>query len=213
MKQLSLLLVMFLISTTSIHAKYINAILYMEDGTIKTGLAEKVESTDSKVKFKTDEEAKKEKIPSASIKRIVFTDADNVISTAEQLYATTANLFTGKFSRSNKKRWMYIVYEKNAKIGYIYEPGSNRPNAGGTSRVITSASTSYFFGKKDSEELVFGFAGGYSVGIGTDALIRKMSREAFADCPKIIENIEKTDFKLNTAIEQLKTIFEKYKCK
>lgn len=213
MKHASLLFIMFFLCTSTIHAKYIKAVLYMEDGTVKKGLAEKVQSTDSKVKFKVNEEADKEKIASKDIKKIEFTDADNVKFTAERLYATTANLLTGKFSRSGKKRWMYIIYDKSAKIGYIFEPGSNRPNAGGTSRVIISASTSYFFGKKDSEELVFGFVGGYSVAIGTDSLIRKMSREAFADCPKTIEAIEKTDFKLNTALEQLQSIFEKYKCK
>lgn len=213
MKQASLLIVMLLLCTTTIHAKYIKAVLYMEDGTVKKGLAEKVDYNDSKVKFKTDEEAKKEKIPSTDIKKIEFTDADNVKFIAERLYATTANLLTGKFSRSGKKRWMYIIYDKSAKIGYIYEPGSNRPNAGGTSRVITPASTSYFFGKKDSEELVFGYVGGYSVAIGTDSLIRKMAREAFKDCPKIIEAVEKTDFKLKSVLEQLQAIFEKNKCK
>ncbi|WP_289665259.1 hypothetical protein [Flavobacterium panacagri] len=213
MKKTILLLFALLLFSSTIHAKYIKAVLYMEDGTVKKGLAEKVEYDDSKVKFKTDEEAKKEKIASTDIKKIEFTDDNNVKSTAERLYATTANLLTGKFSRSGKKRWMYIVYDKSAKIGYIFQPGSNRPNAAGTSRVITSPNTSYFFGKKNSEELVFGFVGGYSVAIGTDSLIRKMSREAFADCPKIIEAIEKTDFKLKSALEELQSIFEKYPCK
>jgi hypothetical protein len=215
MKNTTLLLLVFLLFTTTIQAKYVKAVLYMEDGTVKKGLAEKVEYNDSKVKFKTSEEAKKEKISSTDIKKIEFTDNDNVKFTAERLYATTANLLTGKFSRSGKKRWMYIIYDKSAKIGYITEQGSNRPNAGGTSRVITYGSTSYFFGKKNSEELVFGYAksAGSDLAIGTDSLIRKMSKEAFVDCPKIIEAIEKTDFKVKSVIEQLESIFEKNKCK
>ncbi|MNK49370.1 hypothetical protein D3C87_682180 [compost metagenome] len=215
MKNTTLLLLVLLLFTTTIQAKYVKAVLYMEDGTVKKGLAEKVEYNDSKVKFKTSEEAKKEKISSTDIKKIEFTDNDNVKFTAERLYATTANLLTGKFSRSGKKRWMYIIYDKSAKIGYITEQGSNRPNAGGTSRVITYGSTSYFFGKKNSEELVFGYAksAGSDLAIGTDSLIRKMSKEAFVDCPKIIEAIEKTDFKVKSVIEQLESIFEKNKCK
>ncbi len=215
MKNTTLLLLALLLFTTTIQAKYVKAVLYMEDGTVKKGLAEKVEYNDSKVKFKTSEEAKKEKISSSDIKKIEFIDADNVKFTAERLYATTANLLTGKFSRSGKKRWMYIIYDKSAKIGYITEQGSNRPNAGGTSRVITYGSTSYFFGKKNSEELVFGYAqsAGSNLAVGTDSLIRKMSKEAFVDCPKIIEAIEKTDFKVKSVIEQLQSIFEKNKCK
>jgi len=214
MKQASLIFAIFLLCTTTIHAKYIKAVLYMEDGSVKKGLAERVAYNDSKVKFKANEEAAKEKFSSSDIKKIEFTDDSNVVYTAEKYYATTANLFTGKFSRSGKKRWFYMVSNKNAKIGYIVEEASNRPNAGGTSRVITPASTSYFFGKKNSEELVFGYAksAGSDLAIGTDSLIRKMSREAFGDCPKIIDAIEKTDFKVKSVMEQLQSIFDKNKC-
>jgi len=214
MKNTTLLLAVLLLFTATIQAKYVKAVLYMEDGTVKKGLAEKVEYNDSKVKFKTSEEAKKEKISSTDIKKIEFIDVDNVKFTAERLYATTANLLTGKFSRSGKKRWMYIIYDKSAKIGYITEQGSNRPNAGGTSRVITYGSTSYFFGKKNSEELVFGYAksAGSNLAVGTDSLIRKMSKEAFTECPKIIEAIEKIDFKAKSVIDQLEAIFDKNKC-
>lgn len=197
------------------HAKFAQAVLYMEDGSVKKGLAELVASDASKVVFKTDENAKKEKIASTDVKKITFTDTDGKLFTAERLYAVTANILSGKFSRSKKKQWFYIIYEKSAKIGYISEPGSNRPNAGGTSRVITMGSTSYFFGKKDSEDLVFGYSksGGLSVSVGTLSLIRKMSREAFASCPKIIEAIEKEEFKDKDVLSTLQSIFEKYKCK
>lgn len=213
MKPTRLFLLLLLLSGT-MHAKYIKAVLYMENGTIKTGLAERVMSTDSKVKFKAGEGDKSEKISSSEIKKIEFTDSDNVKHIAERLYATTQNLLSGKFSRSNKKKWFYIIYDKNAKIGYITEPGSNRPNAGGTSRVIIYGSTSYFFGKENSEELFFGFvkSAGSDLSIGTDSLIRKMSKQAFSDCPTIISVIEKTDFKVNTTIDQLEAIFEQNKC-
>ncbi|WP_348798380.1 hypothetical protein [Flavobacterium adhaerens] len=213
MKKTSLFLLTLLLCTTTIHAKYIKAVLYMEDGTIKKGLSEKVELNDSKVKFRTDENAKTEKISSADIKKIEYTNEENLKITVERLYVTTANILTGKFSKSSKKKWMYIIDDKNVKIGYIYEAPVNRPNAAGTSRVIMLASTAYYFGKKDSDALVFGFVGGSTVTIGADSLIRKMSREAFADCPKIIDVIEKTNFKVKSAVEQLQTIFEKNKCK
>lgn len=214
MKKIILLITIFLFATTG-HAKFIKAVLYMEDGSTKKGLAEMVESDDSKVYFKTDEEAKKEKIESANIKKIEYADGESKKYIAERLYATTANILTGKFSRSKKKLWFYIVYDKNVKIGGVASAGGSRPNAGGTSNVVTIANTAYFFGKKNSEELVFGYATTASNGfaIGTDSLIRKMSREAFADCPKLIDAISKEDFKSGSVMDQLKTIFEKIKCK
>ena len=213
MKKIILLAVALLFATTG-HAKFSKAILYMEDGSTKKGLAEMVESDDSKVIFKTDEEAKKEKIASVDIKKIEF-ESDDKKYVAERLYATTANLLTGKFSRSKKKVWFYIIYDKDVKIGGIGAEGGRRPNAGGTSTVVTFANTAYFFGKKNSEELVFGNATTASNGfaIGTDSLIRKMAKEAFAGCPKLIEAIEKENFKNGDVLNQLKAIFEKYKCK
>ena len=214
MKKTILLITILLFSTIG-HAKFIKAVLYMEDGSIKKGIAEMVESDDSKVYFKTDEEAKKEKIESINIKKIEYADAESNKYIAERLYATTANILTGKFSRSKKKLWFYIVYDRNVKIGGIASEGGSRPNAGGTSTVVTFANSAYFFGKKNSEELVFGYATTASNGfaIGTDSLIRKMSREAFADCPKLIDAISKEDFKSGSVMDQLKTIFEKMKYK
>jgi hypothetical protein len=187
----------------------------MEDGSTKKGLAEMVESDDSKVYFKIDEAAKKEKIESTNIKKIEYADGESKKYIAERLYATTANILTGKFSRSKKKLWFYIVYDKNVKIGGIASEGGNRPNPGGTSTVVTNANTAYFFGKKNSEELVFGYATTASNGfaIGTDSLIRKMSKEAFANCPKLIDAIAKEDFKSGSVMDQLKALFEKIKCK
>lgn len=75
----------------------------MEDGTKKTGLAELVENGDFKVVFKTDEKPKKEKIASADIKKIEFTDNDKNQFLAERLFLTSANAFTGKFSKSKEK--------------------------------------------------------------------------------------------------------------
>lgn len=210
-----MLLVITLLFATAGHAKFIKAVLFMEDGSTKKGLAEMVESDDSKVYFKNDEEAKKEKIESVNVKKIEYEDGESKKYIAERLYTTTANLLTGKFSRSKKKHWFYIVYDKNVKIGGIASEGVSRPNAGGTGNVVTIANTAYFFGKKNSEELVFGYATTASNGfaIGTDSLIRKMSREAFSDCPKLIDAISKEDFKSGSVMDQLKTIFEKINCK
>lgn len=214
MKHSIFFLFILMLFSSTLQAKYLRATLFMENGVIKKGLAEKVQSTDSKVNFKTDDGSKIEKIASREIKRIEFEDADGTTYIAENLYAVTANILSGKFSRSSKKKWFYMIYDKNARIGYITETGSNRPNAGGTSRVITYGNTAYFFGKKDSEELVFGYSesSGSNLAVGTDSLIRKMAAEAFGDCPQIMDAIPKTDFSQTQAIDQLKAIFEHNTC-
>ncbi|WP_262898267.1 hypothetical protein [Flavobacterium geliluteum] len=40
-----------------------------------------------------------------------------------------------------------------------------------------------------------------------------MSKETFADGPQLIDAIAKEDFKSGSVMDQLKTIFEKTKCK
>lgn len=213
MKKLILMLIVFLFSTLG-HAKFSKAILYMEDGTKKTGLAEMVENGDSKVIFKTDEKAKKEKIASADIKKIEYTDGENEFL-AERLYLTSANALTGKFSKSKAKKWFYILYDRDIKIGCADFGGTMQNNVK-TTTSGKSEETTYFFGKKKSDEMYFGF-----LKSGTDAAvntqtglnIKKMSKEAFAGCQKLINAIEKEDFKTKTALPQLISIFERNKCK
>ncbi|MGO4773635.1 hypothetical protein ACEN2I_18415 [Flavobacterium sp. W22_SRS_FK3] len=128
MKKTILIAIAVLFSTIG-HAKFIKAVLYMEDGTKKTGLAELVENSDSKVVFKTDEKAKKEKIVSADIKKIEFTDDDKNEFLAERLYLTSANAFTGKFSKSKEKKWFYIIYDRDIKVGCVDFAGTMKYNA------------------------------------------------------------------------------------
>ena len=56
-----------LLVVSAAQAKYIKAILYMNDGSQKKGLAEMVEYKDSNVRFKADENAKSEKFSSSLI--------------------------------------------------------------------------------------------------------------------------------------------------
>lgn len=210
------ILIFFALLCTIIgHAKYYKAILYLNNGTSKVGLAKFVEDQDSKVNFKTDENAKEEKIASDELFRIKYTLESRQVVTMEYLFASTPNVFTGKLSSSKKKCWFAIIYDKDVKIGCKSSKGSMGPNAGGTSMIINSPSTVYFFGMKKSDTLVFGhfITDSTLFAVGTEAASRKMSREAFADCPKLIEAIEKEDFKLKTVLDQMIAIFDSTKCK
>ncbi len=47
----------------------------------------------------------------------------------------------------------------------------------------------------------------------SDSTIKKMSKVVFVNCSNINEAIENKTFKLETALDQLITIFDKIKCK
>lgn len=202
------MLVALLFSTVG-QAKYLKAVLYLTDGTRKTGLAKVVEDDASKVAYKTDENADTEKIPSIALLRIVYTYESGNIVTMDYLYLTTASAFSGKFSNSRKKHWITMIYNKDFKIGKIYDKGDNSP------KNFRAAKTSYFFGKKESDHLVFGFntQGNMFKSYGTDATMKKMAKEEFLDCPTISIAIENEIFKLDTALSQIVAIFDKTVCK
>lgn len=203
MKKIILIIIAVLFSAIG-HAKYYKAILYLVDGSPKTGFAELVEDKESKVYFRIDENAKTEKIPSTEISKIVYTYESGQIITMEYLYLTGLNVFSGKFSKSKNKCWFNIIYDKEFKIGKRYDKGSTKINN------FRSANSSYFFEKKGSDHLVFGYnsMGNVVKSQGTDARMKKMAKEVFGDCPKISEAIEKEIFTTDNALKQIMGIFD-----
>jgi hypothetical protein len=181
----------------------------MKDGTQKEGLAKMVFSNNAKVNFKADENSSKEKIATLDIQKIVYTNEDQSTSVMEPLYVTTPNILTNKFSKSKKKYWFTIVYDKEQKIGRTDTKGDSRTNN------YRAASSSYYFGTKESEELVFGYitTGSMVKTYSTDATMKKMGEEAFADCPAIKQAIEKESFELKKVLSQITAIFDATTCK
>lgn len=208
MKKIILILITLLFSTVG-QAKYLKAVLYLTDGTQKTGLAKLVEEDDSKITFKTNEDADTEKIASDGVTKIVYTNESGGIFTMEYLYLTSAGIFSGKFSNSRKKYWFDIVYNKEYKIGKIFDKGDSRRNT------FRSSSSSYYFGKKGTDHLVFGYntMGNVAKSYGTDAMMKKMAKQEFADCPKLSKAIENETFELDTVLDRISAIFDKTKCK
>lgn len=208
MKKNFLILIALLCSTVG-QAKFLKAVLYLADGSQKTGLAKLVDDDDSKVTFKANEDSDTEKIPSKELTKIIYTGESGGIFTMEYLYLTSANIFSGKFSNSKKKHWFEIVYVKEFKIGKIFDKGDARRNT------FRSPSSSYFFGKKETDHLVFGYntMGNVVKSYGTDATMKKMAKQEFADCTKISKAIEKETFELDKVLNQITFIFDKNKCK
>lgn len=206
-KTIFLFVALFVVSAAQ--AKYIKAILYMNDGSQKKGLAEMVEYKDSNVRFKADENAKSEKFSSSFISKIEYPNELGFITTMEFLYLTSANGFSGKFSNAKNKFWFNIIYDNGVKIVQIFDIGSMQTNN------FRATNTSYYFGNIGDENLVFGFnsMGNVIKKYASDSTIKKMSKVVFANCSNINEAIENKTFKLETALDQLISIFDKIKCK
>jgi hypothetical protein len=202
------ILILFLFSIVA-QAQYTKAVVYMKNGTQKEGLAKMVFSNNAKVNFKKDENSKNEKIATLDIKKIIYTNEGQTIITMEPFYLITPSILTNKFSKSEKKYWSCIVYDKKQKIGRIDDKGDKRNNN------YRAVSSSYYFGTSESEELVFGYitTGSLVKSYGTDATMKKMGEEAFVDCPAINEAIKKESFQLKNALEQITALFDSTECK
>lgn len=200
-------LILFLFSMVA-QAQYIKAVVYLNDGTQKEGLTKMVFSNNAKVNFKADENSKSEKIATLDIQKIVYTNDDQSVVTMAPLYLTAPNILTDKFSKSTKKYWFTIVYDKEQKIGRTDDKGNSKNNN------YRAASSSYYFGTKASEELVFGYitTGNLIKMYGTDATMKKMGDEVFTDCPAIKEAIQKESFELKKALNQITAIFDNTTC-
>ena len=208
-----ILTAILLLHTITGYSEFNKAILYLENGEKKTGFSEMVDPDDAKVLFKADENSKKEVIPSSDIKKIEYTDKAGNSYLAERLYMMSLTL-SGKYSKSKEKKWFYVVYSEEVKIGATSYAGNLKYNPIHGTTTGQSGETSYFFGAGKSDELYFGYLKSHGAAIHTTTgqTIRKMSKVVFANCPELIEKIEKEDFKTKTALDQLIAIFEKVEC-
>jgi hypothetical protein len=214
--RLALLFVLSFLSSHA-HAEYLKATLYMEDGSSKKGWAEEVKTNDSKVNFKTDEKADKEKIQSELIKKIEYTDKNGDVALAERLFIYTPNIFKkGPFSCESKKQWTYVLYNELFKITSEYT-GNTTSFYGpkGKHRISTGAHTTYYIGKKNSDRVTYGFvkAEGLAIHTVTGTTMTKMTKEEFSDCPKLIDAVDKENFKAEKALEQFLELYRASKCK
>src|SRR5690606_1244073 len=97
---------------------------------------------------------------------------------AERLYLMAPNAFNKNYSKSKEKKWVYVIYNKDVRIGSTSYAGNYRFNPGkGTSSGQFGDST-YFFGNAESDELVFGYlkSDGMAIHTQTGSNIKKMSK-------------------------------------
>ena len=197
----------------TMQAKYYEATLTFENGTIKKGFAEMVEIQDSKVKFRLEEKGDTEKILSTDLKKIEYTDKDGNKYIAERLF-----IYTDKGENGIKKRpdkyWLYVVYSNGIRLVTDALQSTFRYNPSNGTSTGSGGATMLYMGKEKEDAVFFVFmlSSMMSVNVGMDKSVRRHSELLFKDCPAFLEAVNKENFKKNTLMNRLIELYETNNC-
>nr|WP_315198537.1 hypothetical protein [uncultured Flavobacterium sp.] len=205
-------LLVCLISFT-MQAKYYEAVLTFENGTVKKGFAEMVEIQDSKVKFRLTEKGDTEKILSKDLKKIEYTDKDGNKYEADRLFIHRDKGEDG-IKKGTEKYWLYVVYSKGIKIATDALQSTFRYNPSNGTTTGAAGATLLYLGKENEDGVFFVFmlSSMNSVNIGMDKSVRRHCELLFKDCPAFLTAVNNENFKKNTLINRLIELSEKNNC-
>lgn len=210
MKKIYLLIC--LISFT-MQAKYYEAVLTFENGTVKKGFAEMVAIQDAKVKFRLTEKGDTEKILSSELKKIQYTDKDGNKYEAERLFIHKDKGEDG-IKKGTKQYWLYTVYSNGIRLSTDVLKSTFRYNPGNGTSTGSGGATILYMGKENEDGVFFIYALSdmMSVNIGMDKTVRRHSELLFKDCPAFLEAVNKENFKKPTLINRLIELYEVNNC-
>lgn len=203
---------MCLVSFT-MQAKYYEAVLTFENGTVKKGFAEMVEIQDSKVKFRLTEKGDTEKILSEDLKKIEYTDKDGNKYEADRLFIHTDKGEKG-IKKGTKKYWLYVVYSNGIKLVTDALQSTFRYNPSNGTTTGAAGATLFYLGKEKEDGVFFVFmlSSMNSINIGMDKSVRKHCELLFKDCPSFLEAVNKENFKKTTLMNRLIELYETNNC-
>lgn len=210
MKKIYLLLC--LISFT-MQAKYYEAVLTFENGTVKKGFAELVEINSSKVKFRLTEKGDTEKILSEELKKVEYVDKDGNKYQAERLFVLQDKGEKG-VKKSSDKSWLYVIYANGIKLTVDALQSTFRYNPVNGTSTGSGGGTMLYMGKEkeDGVYFVYMLSAMMSVNVGMDKAVRNISSLQFKDCPAFLEAVNAENFKKNTLANRIIELYEKSNC-
>ncbi len=206
MKKIYLLLC--LVSLT-MQAKYYEAVLTYENGTVKKGFAEMVEIQTSKVKFRLTEKGDTEKILSTDLKKIEYTDKDGSKYEANRLFINKDKGEDG-IKKGTEKYWLYIVYSNGIKLAtdlvkstFSYNPSKGTSTGSGSGTML-------YMGKENEDGIFFIYflSDMMSVNVGMDKIVRRHCELLFKDCPAFLTAVNTENFKKPTLTNRLIELYE-----
>lgn len=205
-------LLVCLISFT-MQAKYYEAVLTFENGTVKKGFAEMVEIQDSKVKFRATEKGDTEKILSTELKKIEYTDKDGNKYEADRLFIHKDKGEDG-IKKGTEKYWLYVIYSNGIKVATDVLQSTFRYNPSNGTTTGAAGATLLYLGKEKEDGVFFVYmlSSMNSVNIGMDKSVRRHCELLFKDCPTFLTAVNNEDFKKKTLINKLIELYEKNNC-
>lgn len=194
-------------------AKYYEAVLTFENGTVKKGFAELVEINSSKVKFRLTEKGDTEKILSEELKKVEYVDKDGNKYEAERLFVLQDKGEKG-VKKSSDKYWLYVIYSKGIKLTVDALQSTLRYNAATGTSTGSGGGTMLYMGKEKEDGVfyVYMLSAMMSVNVGMDKAVRNIAGIQFKDCPAFLEAVNKENFKKNTLAGRIIELYETNNC-
>ena len=186
-------LILFLIIPLFSFAKFYKGNINFIDGSQRSCFIELPEySDDTKLKFKSEEKGKAEKIEIDLIKSFEITNNRNEITKYVTILLANPKPFTNvKFNLDDKRSWAKIIKEGKITLystQEAYNHGSG--TGGGTSYYIQKGNEKYAYFIADGE------SGGLSVNMNGFSVFKSCVKSIFEnECPKLYELLKKDDFK------------------
>lgn len=184
----------------------------MNDGSVKEGYISTPSTIEDKyVYFGVEKKGKAEKLSVDNVKEIEFVYEDN----SKVKYITSKVAFSAKknetvsggyeFNIRSKRMWLRVIEEGKLNL-YCFDNNSSGGNTGviGPSGTILPGTaggvgTISFFLKRENQDFAFKideYFPGYGIKIGYFYTISsKLNKYFAADCPKLVENFKKDEFK------------------
>jgi hypothetical protein len=194
-------------------AKYYEAVLTFENGTVKKGFAELVEINSSKVKFRLTEKGDTEKILSEELKKVEYVDKDGNKYEAERLFVLQDKGEKG-VKKSSDKYWLYVIYSKGIKLTVDALQSTLRYNPATGTSTGSGGGTMLYMGKEKEDGVfyVYMLSAMMSVNVGMDKAVRNIAGIQFKDCPAFLEAVNKENFKKNTLAGRIIELYETNNC-
>ena len=172
--------------------KYLPATLHFTDGRTTQMLVKATPPAGNKVIVKADESAKKEKILSEQLSKIIFEVEESDPVVYEQHPLTIAG-------RVRDKQWVQVLV--SGPVSLYGQGGSMGMMRGGMPHTVTDIT---FYARRNTEEHA-SFLGVHitsgAMPIGYNKQFRKFAGEYFSDYPELVARIENKEFKVSEAIQ------------
>jgi len=195
MKKLILLFVIFPFVS---FAKFYKGTVTMNDDSLKKGFIELPDyPDDSKIKFRSEEKGKNEKLDIDTVKGFEIVNDNN--ETIEFIAIYTAHQGSNKLNIDKKKSWVSIIKLGKINLYRTYESGS--PATMGVPGSGSSGGFTYYINRPEDNFVIYidiSIGGGFNFcGNCFSQMKKNLSRIFENDCPKFVDLIEKDDFKKN----------------